>query len=371
MTNDRATAGEERRKGTDEVGMDARENMLRAIRFERPETIPMVFHINEACWHRYEQEALCDLMESHGHLFPGWERPTLPYVPEYAAVARAGAPFTDSWGCVWETSEDGIVGVVTGHPLADWEAFRRYEAPDPERFDHLGPIDWEEMGERAGAMEIQRSVRAGDIGHGHTFLRLCALRGYENLLFDMADEEPRLWELIGLVEGFNAGLVRNYIERAKVEILAYPEDLGMQAGPMISPEHFRKYIKPSYKRIMAPALEGGLIVHMHSDGDIRTLADDLIEDGVEVMNLQDLVNGIAWIREKLWGKVCIDLDIDRQRVTARGTPSAIDGLIREEVERLGSREGGLMMIYGLYPGVPIENVKAVMDAMERYAGYYA
>ena len=30
-----------------------------------------------------------------------------------------------------------------------------------------------------------------------------------------------------------------------------------------------------------------------------------------------------------------------------------------------------MLIYGLYPGVPLNNVRAVMDAMERYAGYYA
>jgi hypothetical protein len=30
-----------------------------------------------------------------------------------------------------------------------------------------------------------------------------------------------------------------------------------------------------------------------------------------------------------------------------------------------------MMIYGLYPGVPIGNARAVMDAMERYAGFYS
>ncbi len=39
--------------------------------------------------------------------------------------------------------------------------------------------------------------------------------------------------------------------------------------------------------------------------------------------------------------------------------------------KLGRREGGLMMVYGLYPGVPLENVAALMDAMETYAGYYA
>jgi hypothetical protein len=29
------------------------------------------------------------------------------------------------------------------------------------------------------------------------------------------------------------------------------------------------------------------------------------------------------------------------------------------------------MIYGLYPGVPLENVSAVADAMERYANFYS
>ena len=52
---------------------------------------------------------------------------------------------------------------------------------------------------------------------------------------------------------------------------------------------------------MAPALEAGCIVHMHSDGDIRSLVDDLILSGVQVINLQDLVNGIDWIRERLKG----------------------------------------------------------------------
>ena len=78
-----------------------------------------------------------------------------------------------------------------------------------------------------------------------------------------------------------------------------------------------------------------------------------------------------WIATRVKGRVCIDLDIDRQHATRFGTPEQIDGLIREEVEKLGSRDGGLMMIYGFYPGVPIENARAVMEAMERYAGFYA
>jgi uroporphyrinogen-III decarboxylase len=122
---------------------------------------------------------------------------------------------------------------------------------------------------------------------------------------------------------------------------------------------------------MGTARDAGCIIHVHADGDLRLLIDDLLDCGIDVINLQDLVNGIDWIKENLSGKVCIDLDVDRQKVTVYGTPAEVDALVREEVEKLGGKQGGLMMIYGMYPGVPLENARALMDAMEKYATYYA
>ena len=136
---------------------------------------------------------------------------------------------------------------------------------------------------------------------------------------------------------------------------------------MISPTLFRQYIKPIYQQILEPVRQAGKIIHMHSDGDIRTLADDILEGGVDVINLQDRINGIDWIAEKFRGNTCVDLDIDRQKLTPFGTPKEIDDYIRYCTQTVGSKKGGLMMIYGLYPGVPLENVKALMDAMTRYA----
>ena len=101
------------------------------------------------------------------------------------------------------------------------------------------------------------------------------------------------------------------------------------------------------------------------------LVDDLVLSGVQVINVQDLVNGISWIRERLKGRVCIDLDVDRQQVTRFGSPDQIDDLIRREVAELGDKQGGLMLNCGLYPGVPLENMRALLDAMTRYATYYS
>lgn len=349
--------------------MTPRENYLRTVRFDRPDYIPMIFHINAACWHHYDQDFLQDMKESHRFLFPDFKRQE-KVSPSYNLDQRKDQPHTDSWGCIWETTDDGITGSVHQHPLDDWSKFDEYKAPDPDKTNGIFPIDWQNIRARIDRQRSSGKLVCGGLPHGHTFLRLQDIRGYQNLIFDMIDEEPNLPKLIEMVEDFNYQYVIKWME-LDPEMMSYPEDLGMQVGPMLSPDNFRKYIKPVYQRLMKPARDKGCIVHMHSDGDIRTLVDDLIDGGVEVINLQDLVNGIDWIAEKFAGRTCIDLDIDRQSITARGTPEQIDSLIREEVEKLGSKQGGLMMIYGLYPGLPVENIKSLMDAMEKYATYYS
>jgi len=89
-----------------------------------------------------------------------------------------------------------------------------------------------------------------------------------------------------------------------------------------------------------------------------------------VINVQDLVNGLDWLAETFAGRACIDLDLDRQRVTRFGSPDDIDALVLEAVTKLGSRDGGLILRHDLMPGLPLANIAALMDAMERYATVY-
>jgi len=348
-----------------------RNTVLKAIRFERPDYIPMRFSVSGACFHSYPLEELFELLESHPMLCPGFVRPKLPITEEfYHPITRKDRPFVDDFGCIWETTIDGINGTVTKHPLDDWSKWDTYSFPDPSKCIGWGAIDWEKERGRVSRMKERGELVWKGLRHGHTFLQICDMRGYEEIIFDMEDEEPKLRDLLDKLLAYNEYIIQQYVDMG-VDVIAYAEDLGMQYGPMLSPQNFRKYILPCYKKLIQPAKDKGINVHMHSDGDIRLLTSMLMECGVQIFNLQDLVNGIDWIKENLKGKVCIDLDIDRQKITPYGTPAEIDKLILEEVKQLGSKQGGLMMVYGLYPGVPLENAKAVMDAMEKYAFYYS
>lgn len=350
--------------------MTHRENIVKAIHFETPDYIPISLRINDACWQAYPQEFLLEQIETHPLLFANHKIPQIPFTPSFKNTAMQNQPYIDDWGCLWETSVDGITGTVTKHPLLDWTNFQNYKVPDPKICMGIGAINWNEEQKRISDLRTRGEFIKAGLRHGHTFLQLCDIRGYENIIFDMIDDEENLPRLIEMVESFNIEIIKKYLTM-DIDLISYAEDLGMQIGPMLSPEHFRQYIKPSYKRLMQPAKDKGVTIHMHSDGDLHSLIDDIMDCGVDIINLQDLVNGIYWIKEKLSGKTCIELDVDRQKITPFGTPAEIFHLIKEEVTQLGCRQGGLMLLYGLYPNLPLENVKAVMDAMEQYSQLYS
>jgi len=348
--------------------MNYRENLMRAYRFQKPDWVPMATGIPPILWKDadYDPVELENLLLTHPKLFPGYKKgsvtPDNIYIP---ADMYKGVPYTDGWGCVWETSYTGMVGAVKTHALDDWSKFAAFKAPNPEVHNGMYAIDLKKI--KADGEQAKRDgwIFACHLPHGHTFLRIQDLRGYTNFLYDMMDDDPRLHLLINMVETFNIELIKRYIA-LQPDMITIAEDLGMQNSPMISPDLFRRFIKPVYLKMTSPVKRAGIIVHEHSDGYIMDLMDDLIECGGDVINMQDLVNGIDNLAKHVKGRIAIDLDIDRQSVTVDGTPADIDAHIKECVVKLGSPEGGLSLCYQPWPPTPIENMRAVFDAMEKY-----
>ncbi|MCF7855453.1 MAG: tryptophan-rich sensory protein [Candidatus Pacebacteria bacterium] len=99
-------------------------------------------------------------------------------------------------GCTWETSDDGITGSVHHHPLEDWSEFHAYRAPDPAESDGTFPVEWGRIGARVAEQKENGALVHGGLPHGHIFLRLQDIRGYENLIFDMHGVGFPAWLLI-------------------------------------------------------------------------------------------------------------------------------------------------------------------------------
>ena len=87
-----------------------------------------------------------------------------------------------------------------------------------------------------------------------------------------------------------------------------------------------------------------------------------------MLNPQVRANGLEGLVRECKGR-CADLDLDRQ-LFPFATPAQIDAHVREVVEKLGAPEGGLWLTAECADDVPLENIEAICQALERYRGYY-
>jgi len=339
-------------------------NYLKTIYFDEPEWTPCSVSLMMATWMKYRDE-LEGIVLAHPKLFPGFKKGSVDYEFPNASPLYQSGYHTDSWGCVWRNIRRGLDSIVEVHPLEDWAAFDSWKAPDPLKDDEFGPRgDWSHVKVAFDAGKARGELATGGgLPHGFLYMRLYYLRGFENLMTDMATGDPRLRKLIAIIERYNVTVVRKYLE-AGAEFMSFGEDLGMQKSLPISPAMWRKYIKPTYEAMFGPCRDRDIPVYLHSDGHILEIIPDLIETGVRVINPQIRANGLVGIKEAIKGKMAMNLDLDRQ-LFPFASPGEIEDHIGEAHETLSMREGGLMLHAECEPDVSLENIEVICRVLEK------
>lgn len=109
-------------------------------------------------------------------------------------------------------------------------------------------------------------------------------------------------------------------------------------------------------------------MYMHTDGCIWPVIQDMKEAGVNVLNPQIRANGLQHLVDTCKGKICIDLDLDRQ-LFPFATPKQIEEHIEECVRAMYMPEGGLMLVAECAADVPLENIEAICCALERMRNF--
>jgi hypothetical protein len=321
--------------------MGVHEDRLKALRFEAPEQIPVSVSILPAAWMKH-REALDEVVARHPALLGNRQDGEHDY--DAVSGTYVAGEHVDVWGCVWSNIQHGMESIVTHHPVPTRAEVHELEMP------------------------------AEDVGfpHGFMYLRLGDLRGFQELMLDFAEEPPELKMLVDTVLAYNLRQARIKLGQlgGTAQIVHFGDDLGMQANLPISPPKWRKYLKPCYCQIYRPFREAGHYVYMHSDGHIYEIIPDLVDCGVRVINPQVRANGLDHLAAVCKGKVCVDLDLDRQ-LFPFATPAQIDAHVREAVEALGSPQGGLWLKAEIGFDVPLENVDAICTALETYRTYYS
>ena len=289
------------------MAMTGREIVRRAVRFERPERMPL------------------ELPEPYGN--------DLAHVGLTPSPDARPSKGVDEWGAVWENIGVSSLGEVKDPPLKDWSDFGRLHVPDirePRRFSRL-----EGARERAG----QKFLMAGGLS---LYERVHFIRGLENTWADIYEAPQQLGRLIDIMVDMNLVAIERYAQ-AGADGYMFCDDWGLQNRLMISPDSWRQIWKPRYARVYQAAREAGLLTFLHSCGHIVDILDDLIEIGLDVIQMDQQENmGLELLGERFGGRITFYCPVDIQATMARGTLDEIRAYARKMVATLGRPEGGFI-----------------------------
>lgn len=319
--------------------MTGYERTYRSVHFQTPDRLPVYM----------PELGITDLT---------WET---PYIP--CALYRTGLG-ADEWGCVWERTAVHNMGQIRMHPLADWAALDDYRFPDPEC-----PEAFADLGARLDA-------QAGKFllfeRFALLFERMHMLRGFASTLEDLYAEPELSAALADRIVDFNIRFMRRTAEVARERLhgFYFTDDWGTQLAPFVSTPLFRDFFKPRYARIFAEAHALGWVVWMHSCGCITELIDELIDCGVDVLNLQQPhALGIEEIGRRFAGRITFASLCDIQATLPTGDPAKIDEDARLLMEHWATPAGGFVLQD--YPdhkaiNASPEAVQAMLEAFRKY-----
>jgi len=236
-----------------------------------------------------------------------------------------------------------------------------------------GPVDQETL--RNGAQRFRAKTDRAILGlFGGNLFEMGQFFYRADNFFMLLAAEPRKAHsfLDRLVEMHLANLER-YLAAVgdSIDIILFGDDLGMQTGPMLSPQMYREFFKPRHTLLWNRAKElADVKVMLHCCGGVRELLPDLIEAGLDAINpVQISCAGMDAAELKaefgrdltFWGGGC-----DTREVLPEAGPEQVADHVRNQV-RIMSPGGGFVFqqVHNILANVPPANVVAMFDAVNR------
>jgi uroporphyrinogen decarboxylase len=185
----------------------------------------------------------------------------------------------------------------------------------------------------------------------------CALRGYEQFCVDLYTDEKFAKALLEKNLEIALSFWGAYLDEIGdyIQVAANGDDVAMQTSTILSPEMYRKFIKPLHKKLFDfIKSKTKAKIFLHSCGSVYDLIPDFMEEGVDIISpvqytaakmdltrlKRDFGNDIVF-----WGG-----GVDTQHILPDGEINEIE----DEVKRVFD----IMAPDGGFVFVPVHNIQA-------------
>ena len=306
--------------------MTRKENILRTINRDSPEWIP------------YRYDGSLTLI-----------RPNI--------VVRPVEGGRDDWGVYWVPTNEIEGSCPDGQPVISLEEIDSYQVP---------ATDWDRVTKNL-KHQIESLSQTDTLVIAYNeltlFERAQLLLGNAEFLMATALEPQQLEMLLDKILDYQEMLTQA-IMKSGISGVRFTDDWGMQSTLFISPEKWRKLIKPRLSRLYRVVKQRGGIVFQHSCGHIEEIVPDLIEIGIEVLDpCQPEANDIFKWKHDYGDQLTFMGGLDTQRYLSFGTPKEVKENVKKVLSIMG-KGGGYIAAPSHTITISEENRKAMVEVID-------
>ena len=280
------------------------------------------------------------------------------YAMEGIVHQHDGETHVDEWGIEW--IKQGPFNQIKTYPLlnATAEKILQYKFP----FDKIDLL----LKNMEPVMAQSEKYFIGCDVSPCLFEMICRLRGMENAILDLADNQKITNELLKRSAKFAIDLSERACARFELDWLWTGDDVGGHLAMIMSPQCWRDMIRPHLQKIFNVGKSKGLCVAYHSCGAIRPIIPDLIEMELDVLNpIQCNCPGMDPIElKKDFGKRLSFMGgVDTMDLLPNGTVEDVRRETAKLIEGMTTDGGGFILAasHTVPPETPLDNIFAMYD----------
>ncbi|RLE11701.1 methyltransferase, partial [Candidatus Aerophobetes bacterium] len=236
------------------------------------------------------------------------------------------------------------------------------------------PDFWDELRNRALKLRENTDKALIIVAGCNLFEWGTFLRRIDNFLIDLVMDQKNVERLLDALMEQHMPFLEKVCQSVGdiADIIRFGDDLGMDSGPFMSPEIYRKLFKPRHK-MLCDFVKKHSKMHtfIHSCGSIYQLIPDIIEAGIEIINPVQ-TNAKDMEPEKLKKEFGSDVTFwgggaDTRAVLNRAKPNEVKEHVKRRLE-IFSKGGGFVFntVHNILPDVPPENIMAMFKAIEEF-----
>ena len=134
----------------------------------------------------------------------------------------------------------------------------------------------------------------------------------------------------------------------------------------VNEEHYQEFAHPYLKKI-CDAFPDFPVKIYHNDAEVQACLDYLPDCGFNVLNWGKQTD-IAEVKERVGDRMCLMGNVNPLEVGVRGTPEEVREATLDVLEKGGDRGMILSVGGGTSPGMPKQNIEAMLQALKEFNG---